>query len=110
MRAYAAASGDRNRIHLDPEFARSIGLPDVIAHGMLTMAFLALHVRERHPGRLVAIRVRFTAMVHVGDVVSCHTLARTDRGASTLVEIEARRQSGEVVARGEAETATAELG
>lgn len=35
---YANASGDQNRIHLDEEFAKSVGLPDVIAHGMLTMA------------------------------------------------------------------------
>jgi len=35
---YANASGDKNRIHLDENFAKSVGLPDVIAHGMLTMA------------------------------------------------------------------------
>ena len=35
--AYAAASGDHNRIHWDERFARSVGLPDVIAHGMWTM-------------------------------------------------------------------------
>ncbi len=34
---YAAASGDRNPIHWDERFAASVGLPDVIAHGMLTM-------------------------------------------------------------------------
>ena len=35
--AYAEASGDRNPIHLDDDFARSVGLPGVIAHGMLQM-------------------------------------------------------------------------
>ena len=35
--AYAAASGDQNPIHQDEQFARSVGLPDVIAHGMWTM-------------------------------------------------------------------------
>ena len=35
--AYASASGDQNPIHQDEEFAKSVGLPDVIAHGMLTM-------------------------------------------------------------------------
>jgi len=39
IRQYAEASGDRNPIHLDETFARSAGLPGVIAHGMLTMAF-----------------------------------------------------------------------
>ena len=37
---YANASGDQNRIHLDEEFAKSVGLPDVIAHGMLTMGLV----------------------------------------------------------------------
>jgi len=36
--AYADASGDQNPIHQDETFAKSVGLPDVIAHGMLTMA------------------------------------------------------------------------
>jgi acyl dehydratase len=36
--AYANASGDQNPIHQNEEFAKSVGLPDVIAHGMLTMA------------------------------------------------------------------------
>ncbi len=34
---YASASGDHNKIHLDEAFAKSVGLPDIIAHGMLTM-------------------------------------------------------------------------
>ena len=38
--AYAGASGDHNPIHVDPEFARSVGLPGTIAHGMLDMAIL----------------------------------------------------------------------
>jgi acyl dehydratase len=36
--AYADVSGDQNPIHQDEAFAKSVGLPDVIAHGMLTMA------------------------------------------------------------------------
>ena len=38
---YAEASGDHNPIHLDEEFARTVGLPGVIAHGMLQMGLLA---------------------------------------------------------------------
>lgn len=38
LKQYADASGDHNRIHQDEAFAKSVGLPDVIAHGMLTMA------------------------------------------------------------------------
>ena len=38
LKAYADASGDQNPIHQNEEFAVSVGLPNVIAHGMLTMA------------------------------------------------------------------------
>jgi len=38
LKGYADASGDQNPIHQDEAFAKSVGLPDVIAHGMLTMA------------------------------------------------------------------------
>lgn len=41
LQRYAEASGDHNPIHLNPEFAISVGLPDTIAHGMLTMGLAA---------------------------------------------------------------------
>jgi acyl dehydratase len=44
--AYANASGDQNPIHQDEEFAKSVGLPDVIAHGMLTMALAGKYLSE----------------------------------------------------------------
>src|SRR5262249_57541512 len=65
--AYAEASGDTNPIHLDDEFARSVGLPGVIAHGMLQMGLLARVAGE--PGRLRRLRCRFAGMVRPGDVV-----------------------------------------
>lgn len=46
LAAYAEASGDPNPIHLDPAVAKAVGLPDVIAHGMLTMALAARAVAE----------------------------------------------------------------
>ena len=44
--AYANASGDQNPIHQNEEFAKSVGLPDVIAHGMLTMALAGKYVSD----------------------------------------------------------------
>jgi len=44
LRAYADASGDQNPIHQNEEFALSVGLPNVIAHGMLTMALVGKYV------------------------------------------------------------------
>ena len=40
LKAYADASGDQNPIHQNEEFAKAVGLPNVIAHGMLTMALV----------------------------------------------------------------------
>ena len=69
--AYAEASGDRNPIHLDDDFARSVGLPGVIAHGMLQMGLLATAL-SREAGdhrRLRRLSVRFAGMVVPGDAV-----------------------------------------
>jgi acyl dehydratase len=43
---YADASGDQNPIHQDEAFAKSVGLPDVIAHGMLTMALAGKYLSD----------------------------------------------------------------
>lgn len=46
LKKYADASGDQNPIHQDETFAKSVGLPDVIAHGMLTMALAGKFVSD----------------------------------------------------------------
>ena len=46
LKAYADASGDQNPIHQNEEFALSVGLPNVIAHGMLTMALAGKYVTD----------------------------------------------------------------
>ena len=65
--AYANASGDQNRIHQDEGFAKSVGLPDVIAHGMWTMGAAGAVVEEwaGDAGRVVEFGTRFTNMVVV---------------------------------------------
>jgi acyl dehydratase len=73
IRAYAQASGDHNPIHLDDDFARSVGLPGVIAHGMLQMGLMANLAVEAAGGdpRLVRrLGCRFAAMVLPGDKVT----------------------------------------
>jgi acyl dehydratase len=73
IRQYAEASGDRNPIHLDDSFARSAGLPGVIAHGMLTMAFANQMVTDWLGDRSLLKRLqgRFAGMVLPGDEVTC---------------------------------------
>ncbi|MBM6404822.1 MaoC family dehydratase N-terminal domain-containing protein [Phycicoccus sp. CSK15P-2] len=65
--AYANASGDQNPIHQDEEFARSVGLPDVIAHGMWTMGASGTVVAEwaGDAGRVLEFGTRFTKPVVV---------------------------------------------
>jgi acyl dehydratase len=64
---YAGASGDFNPIHWNEKFAKEVGLPDVIAHGMFTMAEAARVVTDwtGDPGALVEYGVRFTKPVVV---------------------------------------------
>ncbi|WP_153393366.1 MaoC family dehydratase [Ornithinicoccus halotolerans] len=64
---YADASGDQNPIHQDEQVARRVGLPDVIAHGMWTMAAAVEVVTDwvGDPGRVVSYQTRFTQPVVV---------------------------------------------
>ena len=66
---YAGASGDFNVIHWNPRVATAVGLPDVIAHGMLTMAVAVRVVTDwvGDPGAVVEYGVRFTRPVVVPD-------------------------------------------
>jgi len=77
---YAGASGDFNPIHWNERFARSVGLPDVIAHGMFTMATAARAVTDwvGDPGAVVDYGVRFTRPVVV-----------PDDGTGALLQVEA---------------------
>lgn len=78
---YAGASGDFNPIHWNEKFAREVGLPDVIAHGMFTMAEAIRVVTDwaGDPGAVVEYGVRFTKPVVVPN---------DDKGA--LIEVSAK--------------------
>ena len=67
LRRYAEASGDHNPIHLDESFAKSVGLPNVIAHGMLTMALAGEAIRfwVGDEWQIVDFSTRFTKPVVV---------------------------------------------
>lgn len=82
--AYAKASGDQNPIHQDEEFAKSVGLPDVIAHGMWTMGAAGSVVSQwaGGAGRVVEFGTRFTKPVVVpaagADVIIDGTVKAVD--------------------------------
>ena len=95
---YAGASGDFNPIHWNERFAREVGLPDVIAHGMLTMALAGRLVTAwaGDPDAVVDYGVRFTHPVVVPDDPTGAELEVTGRikdkldGNTVLVDITAR--------------------
>jgi acyl dehydratase len=96
---YAGASGDFNPIHWNERLAADVGLPNVIAHGMLTMATVARVVTDwcGDPGAVVSYGVRFVKPVVVPD--------EPDEGAGAVVEV-----SGVVAAKDEqARTARIDL-
>ena len=109
IKKYADASGDHNPIHIDDKFATSFGLPSVIAHGMLDMAFVAQHVTDWAGlnGDLKRIRVRFVANVKPGDTVTCKGKVKekkVEAGRKTVqCELWAENQKGEQVITGQAE-------
>ena len=67
LKQYADASGDQNPIHQNEEFAVSVGLPNVIAHGMLTMALVGKYVSDFAGGsaHILEYSARFTKPVIV---------------------------------------------
>ncbi len=67
LKSYADASGDQNPIHQNEEFAVSVGLPNVIAHGMLTMALVGKYVSDfaGGAGQVLEFGARFTKPVIV---------------------------------------------
>lgn len=76
---YAEASGDRFAIHLDDAFARSVGLPGRIVHGLCTLAFAARAVRDAagasDPRAVRRLAVRFSAPVFPGETLTTRVFA-----------------------------------
>jgi acyl dehydratase len=97
---YAGASGDFNPIHIDEEFARSVGLPGRILHGLWTMAQVARAHTEAAggPEALSDLSVQFRGMGQLGEeIVVRGTVSAVDDGIAT-VQSEAV-QSGQRIIR-----------
>ena len=88
---YCGASGDHNPIHVDLDYAKSAGLDDVIAHGMLSAGYLARMLTDWVPQSSIrSINNRFTAMTHIGDSVTCtgKVVEKFEKGNEKLVRLE----------------------
>jgi acyl dehydratase len=107
IKAYADASGDQNPIHQVDEVALAVGLPGVIAHGMLSFGLLSRTVTDwlDDPSRLKQLKARFSAMVRPGDTVTCKGRVESidDAARTATLSLWVENQRGErVLNHGEA--------
>jgi len=107
---YCGASSDHNPIHVDIDFARAAGMPDVIAHGMLGMAYLGHVLSAVTPVQaLRSYGVRFVAVTHVGDSLRCtaEVVGLEEREGERVARLTlcVMDQHGQVKLLGEAEIA-----
>ncbi len=87
---FAGASGDHNPIHLDDAEATKGGLPGVIAHGMLNMAFLGQLLTGFVPqSRIRGFQARFVGMTKPGDVITCsgEVTGRDESDSETVIDL-----------------------
>jgi acyl dehydratase len=105
---YRDASGDEMPIHVDDAFAKSVGLPGIIAHGLCTMAMCSqaviTEVADGDPSRLARLAVRFAANVFPGnDVLTEIYDAGTSETGNALYAFEATSAGSVVIKNGWAE-------
>jgi acyl dehydratase len=101
---YAGASGDFNPIHLDDEFARSVGLPGKILHGLWTMAQVARAQGEAagDPLALRSLSVQFRGLGVPGEEITITSKLREEREGEAVIECEATQDGNRLVRRGSA--------
>jgi acyl dehydratase len=102
---YAGASGDFNPIHIDEEFARSVGLPGRILHGLWTMAQVAraLTVAGGGPEHLKRLSVEFRGIGIPEREIAVTGTVRESRGGRVVVDALAVQQGKRIIRGGEAE-------
>ena len=98
---YAEASGDPMPIHLDDAFAKSVGLPGIIIHGLCSMAFTSVAVIERFapedPTRLRRLAVRFASIALPGQTITTRLWAAGERDGRAAYAYETTNDQGAVV-------------
>ena len=109
---FGGASGDHNPIHIDLDFARRSGMPDVFAQGMLGMAWVGRLITQWAPqSRLRKYDARFAGITHLGNAITCSgevvELMEVDGEACARVAVSSSNQYGQNKIVGEALVALA---
>ncbi len=104
---YAGASGDFNPIHIDEEFARSVGLPGRILHGLWTMAQVARAHTEAAggPERLKRLSVQFRGMGLMGEEIVVSGTAQSVEDGLAIVDSQAEQSGRRIIRNGVASVA-----
>jgi len=109
---YAGASGDFNPIHIDEEFARAVGLPGRILHGLYTMAQVARAQTDAAggPESLKRLSVQFRGMGYPEQEIVVRSTVREERGGTSIVETMAEQDGKAIIRNAEAEVSTSSTG
>jgi acyl dehydratase len=107
---YAGASGDFNPIHIDEEFARQVGLPGRILHGLYTMAQVARAQTEAAggPEKLKRLAVQFRGMGVPEQEITVSGTVREVRDGVAVVDTVAEQDGKQIIRNAEAELATSD--
>ena len=104
---YCGASGDHNPIHVDSDFAKKAGFPDVFSHGMLVMAYLGQALTDAvAPDRIRSFSTRFASITQLGARLTCEGSVSElfeDKGERRArLALTTKDESGEIKLAGEA--------
>lgn len=104
---YCGASGDHNPIHVDLDFAKKAGFPDVFSHGMLVMAYLGQALTDAvPPPRIRTFSTRFVAITQLGAKLTCEgtvaELLEHNGEKRARLALTTKDQTGEIKLAGEA--------
>jgi acyl dehydratase len=106
---YAGASGDFNPIHIDPEFAKQVGLPGNILHGLYMMAQVAranVAAADGDPRRLKRLSVQFRGMGFPEQEITVTGSIKEEREGRVVVDTEAEQGGQRIIRNAEAELET----
>jgi acyl dehydratase len=103
---YAGASGDFNPIHIDPEFAKAVGLPNTILHGLYMMGLVARSATEAaggDPGSLKRLSVQFRGMGAPETEIAVTGTVQSVEDGKAVIDVVAAQGENQTIRNAEAE-------